>query len=283
MQGKIILITGATEGVGKVSALTLAKMGATVVVVGRNPQKTQSVVDTIKQAGGSAEGMVADLSLMAQVRRLAAEFKQKFNRLDVLMNNAGAVFAQRQETAEGYEMTFALNHLNYFLLTKLLLDLLQATGQQNGKPTRIVNVSSNAHIGAVIDFDDLQSKRHYNPWRAYPQSKLANVLFTYELARRVNSAQIVTNVLHPGAVATGFGRSNGGIYDFFFRLIAPFMLTAEQGAQTQIYLASSPQVEGVTGRYFEKKRAVKSSFASYDTDTARRLWEVSEALTANSA
>lgn len=277
MNGKICLITGATNGIGKVTARELAKMGATVVIVGRNAARTEATVYGIKKQTGneSVDQIVADLSSMAEVRRAAEEFKSRYKRLDVLVNNAGALFAQRRETVDGYEMTFALNHLAYFLLTSLLLEMLKASA-----PSRVVNVGSDAHYTAKLNFDDLHNKRAYRMFgnEAYGQSKLANVLFTYELARRLEGTGVTANVLHPGFVASGFGHNNRGVVRLAMKVLHRFALAPEQGAETAIYLASSPEVEGVTGKYFEKRKAMKSSPASYDEAVARRLWEISEQM-----
>ncbi len=277
MQDKIGLITGATNGIGKAAALALARQGMTLVIVGRSPAKTQAVRDEIRAASdnGRVEMIVADLSAMAEVRRAAGEFLARFDRLDVLMNNAGAVFSERRETVDGYEMTFALNHLSYFLLTNLLLERLKASA-----PAHIINVSSGAHRGATINFDDLHLRRGYGlgGFKAYSQSKLANILFTYELARRLAGSGVTANAMHPGFVATGFGRNNPGLMNAVMGLLHRFALTPEQGADTLVYLATAPEVEGVTGQYFEKRKPVRSSAVSYDESVARRLWEVSESL-----
>ena len=278
MSGKTVLITGGTNGIGKVTALELAKAGATVVIIGRSASKTAQTITEIKQQSGSqsVESIIADLSSLAEVRRAAAEFKARYNRLDVLINNAGAVFAQRQQTVDGYEMTFALNHLAYFLLTNLLLDTLKASA-----PSRIVNVSSDAHKGAKLNFDDLQHQQSYGMggFSVYSKSKLANILFTYELARRLQGTGVTVNVLHPGFVASGFGRNNGGLMRWIMPVIQRFFaISEEQGAQTSIYLASSPEVEGVSGKYFDKSKAIPSSPESYDEAAQKRLWTVSEAL-----
>jgi retinol dehydrogenase-12 len=269
MDGKTVLITGATNGIGKAAALELAKMGASLVIVGRNPAKTQDTVAEIKATSGNpnVEYLLADLSSMAEVRKLAEAFKSKHARLDVLINNAGAMFAKRQETVDGYEMTFAINHLSYFLLTNLLLDTLKASA-----PARIINVSSDAHRIGELDFDDLHSTRGYGMggMRAYGISKLANVMFTYELARRLEGTGVTANVLHPGFVATGFGRNNGTWLDLGMRLAHLFAISPEKGAETIVYLASSPQLIGVTGKYWEKGREVASSKPSYDQEAARR-------------
>jgi len=277
MDGKTVLITGATNGIGKVAALELAKKGAAVVIVGRNPAKTSETVAEIKAASGNTnvDMIVADLSSMAEVRKVADAFKTKHSRLDVLINNAGAVFSTWQETVDGYEMTFAFNHLAYFLLTNLLLDTLKASA-----PARIVNVSSAAHASGNLDFDDLDSKKNFGMggFRAYGLSKLANIMFTYELARRLEGTGVTANVLHPGLVGTGFNKNNGGLMKFAMSLLTPFSLTPEQGADTIIYLASSPQVIGVSGKYWEKRKAIQSISASYDEVAQEKLWQVSEQM-----
>ncbi len=272
MEDKVILITGATNGIGEVTARSLARMGATTVIVGRSPERTAATVQSIQSDTGNPKvaGLVADLSVQAQVRGLADEFKQRYDRLDVLINNAGAVFMKRTLSADGMEMTVALNHMSYFLLTQLLLDLLKAS-----RPARIVNVSSEAHRGARLNFSDLENEHGYAAMKAYGQSKLANVYFTYGLANILDDSGVTVNALHPGFVATNFGRSNGGIYRPLMRLIQLAAITPEDGAMTSIYLASSPEVEGVTGKYFIKSQAVPSSHVSYDMDAARRLWDVS--------
>ena len=276
MKNKVCLITGATAGIGAITARDLAERGATVVLVGRNPDKSRALVEQIKQQthNPGVEYLLADLSSQQQIRALAETFKSRYPRLDVLINNAGAIFFNRRETVDGLEMTFALNHMNYFLLTHLLLDLLQASA-----PARIINVSSAAHYVAGINFKNLQYKWFYGlGWPAYAQSKLANVLFTYELARRLPDG-LTANVLHPGLVATNFGAGNGWpgkLFRLAYKLIS---ISPQAGAQTIIYLATSPQVEGITGKYFEDCRPYRSSPASYDEATARRLWEVSKALT----
>jgi retinol dehydrogenase 12 len=281
MNGKTVLITGATNGIGRVAALELAKMGADVVVVGRSREKTQAVVNEIRTQGGKVDMLLADLSSLDEVRRLAAAFKSKYNRLDVLINNAGAFFSSRHETVDGYEMTFALNHLAYFVLTNELLDVLK-----DSAPARIINVSSDAHRGTSLNFDDLNRKKSYSGsgFGVYSESKLANVLFTYELARRLQGTDVTVNALHPGFVATGFGHNNGGLARLAMSLIQRVAaISPEKGAETIIYLASSPEVEGVTGRYFDKSKAVRSSDQSYNEAAARRLWEVSEQMTSLAA
>ena len=277
MAGKTCIVTGATNGIGEVTAQTLAQMGATVIGVGRNPVKCVETADRIKAATGNnnVDFLVADLASQAQVRQLADVIKRKVARIDVLVNNAGMYFAARQENADGIEMTWALNHLNYFLLTNQLLDVLKAS-----TPARIVSVSSAAHIGAKIRFDDVQFNNGYSGWAAYGQSKLANVLFTYELARRLEGTRVTANVLHPGFVATGFGHNNGGLMGAGMKLFQRLAARSpEKGAETSIHLATSPEVEGVSGKYFADKIAVKSSPESYDRDTATRLWLLSEEQT----
>lgn len=277
MDERICLITGATSGIGRVAARELARSGLRVVIVGREEGRvTETVAALREQTGSSAvEYLLADLSSQEQVRRLSDEFLRRYGRLDVLLNNAGAVFTSRQVTVDGIERTFALNHLAPFLLTNLLLNTLTSSA-----PARVVTVSSMAHSGAHMQLDDLQFERHpYRAFTAYGQSKLANILFTYELARRLDGTGVTANTLHPGFVATNFGRSNGGLWSPLFTLLRPFMISAERGAQTSIYLATSPEVEGVTGRYFADCKPRRSSAASYDVESQRRLWETSEQLT----
>lgn len=270
------MVTGATSGIGEVTARELAQMGATVIVVGRDAAKSAATVNRIqKQTGNLAvEFMLADLSSLQGIRQVAQQFKNKYPRLHVLVNNAGALFTARRQSVDGIEMNFALNHLNYFLLTNLLLDTLKASA-----PARIVNVGASAHqFTRRVNFDDLQGERKYSGWGAYGQSKLCNMLFTYELARRLDGAGVTVNALHPGVVATNFGMGGGGLMPMFNRLISAVMLRPEQGAQTVLYLAASPEVEGVSGKYFVNKKAVRSSKASYDAASAARLWQVSETM-----
>jgi NAD(P)-dependent dehydrogenase (short-subunit alcohol dehydrogenase family) len=269
MTGRVCMVTGATSGIGKAIAHGLAERGATTVGIGRNSDKSRATAQEIQQDTRNpyVEYLVADLSVQAQIRRLVEEFKGKYDRLHVLVNDAGGLFVMRQKTADGIEMTFALNHLSYFLLTNLLLDLLIASA-----PSRIINVSSDAHRGEEIDFDDLQMERTYNGWGAYGRSKLANVLFTYELARRLKGTGVTVNAYHPGGVATNFGVNNPG----FMRMGGR---TPERGAQTGIYLATSPEVEGVTGKYFYDEKTIPSSPESRDEAAARRLWEISVRMT----
>ena len=277
MGREIHLVTGATSGIGKVTAGELARRNATVVLVGRNRQKAEATVEEIRFRTGNenVEYLLADLSSQKEIRDLAEKFKARHERLDVLVNNAGAIFSEYGETVDGIERTFAVNHLNYFLLTNLLLKPLKA-----GAPSRVVNVASGAHQGAELDFDDLGTKQNYGFMKAYGRSKLANVMFTYELARRLEGTGVTANALHPGAVATNFGSNNTVWYArpvlALFRL---FATTSEKGAETSVYLASSPEVKSVTGKYFTGKKPAASSKASQDRQAAERLWRLSEELT----
>lgn len=277
MNNKTILITGASAGVGLHSAIGLAKLGAQVVMVGRNKERTAQAVELVKsQTGNQAISyLLADLSSLKDVRTLAQEFKSKYNKLDVLLNNAGAIFFFRQVSVDGYEMTLALNHLNYFLLTDLLLDMLKA-----GPSGRIVNVSSRAHYRGHVNFDDVQTQHGYNAMKAYSMSKLMNVLFTYELARRLQGTNVTANCLHPGFVASNFAVNNG----WWVRLGMAFLsgrISVEDGAKCSIYLSSSPEVQGMSGKYFNfDMKEQHSSDESYDEGVARRLWGVSEQLVA---
>ncbi len=271
MQNKICLITGATTGIGYITALELARMGATVVGVGRNPDKADVAQKAIRSQTGNnrVEFLLGDLSLQKEVRRVADEFKSRYPRLDILINNAGALFIPRLESGDGIEMTMALNHLGYFLLTHQLLPSLE-----KAPSARIINVASRAHRRGHIDLQDLEKSRRYFGWSAYCQSKLANVLFTYELDRRLKltGGTITANALHPGFVATGFSKNNA----LWYRILsAPVFLTAistEKGAETSIYLASSPEVEGVSGKYFHRCKPVTSSPESYNETLAKHLW-----------
>jgi NAD(P)-dependent dehydrogenase (short-subunit alcohol dehydrogenase family) len=276
MQGKVCLITGATAGIGEVTALELARQGATVVGIGRSAEKCRRAAEHIRYetVNPDVEFLVADLSSLSETRRVAEEFLTRHSRLDVLVNNAGAYFSKFQESADGIEMTMALNFLSPFLLTHRLLDLLKASA-----PARIINVSSNAHQMAGIRFDDLEGRRRYGGWTAYSQSKLGNILFTYELARRLEGTGVTVNALHPGFVATKFGHNNGGLVGRGTQIVQKLVaMSPEKGAQTQIYLASSPDVASVSGKYFVKSKPASSSRASYDPATAKRLWEWAEQM-----
>jgi retinol dehydrogenase-12 len=273
--GRVALVTGATSGIGRVTAREFARMGARTLIVARDPGRGEAVVREIRDAtGASAEVLVADLSSQDQVIRLAAEVRDRAGRLDLLVNNAGAIFAERQVSADGVEMTLALNHLAYFQLTLELLPLLAASPE-----ARVVNVASMAHEHGTIDFDDLQLERTYGMWKAYGQSKLANVLFTAELARRLAGSRVTANALHPGAVASGFGRNHPGFFGKLVALGAPFLASPEKGARTTLHVATSPELRGVSGRYFSACRERLPSRAARDQDTALRLWQISEAIT----
>ena len=281
MDGKTCLITGGSDGIGYVAALELARMGARVAIVGRNAIKTKDAVDRIINETGNHEVryLLADLSSQADVRRLADQVKEQIPRLDVLLNNAGAIFLSNRSSTDGIEMTFALNHLGYFLLTTLLFDLLKGSA-----PARIVNVSSSSH-GSPGKFrlEDLPKPGSNGGYRAYGRSKLCNILFTYELARRLEGSGVAVNALHPGLVRTNIARNNGVLGRVVNFFIGARGVDAIKGAETLIYLASSPQVEGITGKYFVNCRAVPSSSLSYDTELAYGLWELSERLTGERA
>jgi len=272
---KVCLVTGGSGGIGEVTALEIARQGMQVVIVSRNEQRCQAATERIRLETGNpaVDYMVADLSSQAEVRRVAQCFREKYPRLDVLVNNAGGFYMKRLESVDGIELTWALNHLNYFLLTDLLLDMLKASG-----PARIVNVSSNAHASGGINFDDLEGKRFYFGWLAYAQSKLANVLFTFELARRLQGSSVTTNVLHPGFVASNFGRNNNGLAKVAIHLIYRFGISPEEGARTSIYLATSPEVEGISGEYFVNCKAKQAAKAAYNEAVAGRLWQVSQQM-----
>jgi len=276
LKGKVCMVTGATAGIGIVTAKALAQQGATVIVAGRNKEKSVSTVDQIRKETGNhdVEYILADLSVQKEVRKLADDFKSKFKRLDILVNNAGAIFDKRFETADGLEITFALNHLSYFLLTDLLLDTIKVSA-----PSRIINVSSDAHKGAKINFDDIQGKKKYGAMRAYGQSKLANILFTYELARKLEGSGVTSNALHPGFVASSFGSNMRGAFRLILRFLQLFAMSSENGAETSIYLATSPNVANINGKYFVKKKEVRTSVKSYDKNIGEKLWKVSEELT----
>jgi len=273
LQDKVCVVTGATAGIGRVSAQRLAEMGARVIVVSRNPRKCDEVVADIRRQTGHAaiEAMPADLSSLQGIRDLARRFLDAHPRLNVLLNNAGAIFTARQVSADGIEITWALNHLGYFLLTHLLMDALKAA-----PAARVINVSSDAHLVGRIHFDDVQfERRRYSGFAAYSQSKLANVMHAYALARRLEGTSISVNALHPGAVATDFGKNNSGIWGKVFKLFSRFTIDAEEGAKTSLYLASSPEVAGVSGKYFYRCRPKPSSPASYDVQAQEKLWRLS--------
>jgi NAD(P)-dependent dehydrogenase (short-subunit alcohol dehydrogenase family) len=276
MTGKTVLITGATNGIGKIAAIELARMGASVCIVARNRSKGQTVLEEIGRETNNVqlELFIADLSSMADVRKLAQEFTAKRTTLDVLLNNAGAFYSERKLSADGLEMTFALNHMSYFLLTNLLLPTLKNTPN-----ARVVSVSSAAHTSGKLDFENLQGEQKFNGWKVYSDSKLENALFTFALARRLAGTGVTANCLHPGFVKTSFGEGNSGIFSVVLGIAKNlFAISIEAGAQTMIHLASSPDVAGVTGKYFDKSKAVSSSAASLDQAVQEKLWVHSEKL-----
>jgi retinol dehydrogenase-14 len=275
MTGRNVLVTGGTGGIGKATAVGLAVLGARVGITGRDRVRAEAAAADIRAASGNlaVEVFTADMSSQAQVRRLAGEVLDAYPRLDVLINNVGGFWAHRHVTADGLEHTFALNHLAPFLLTHLLLHRLTASA-----PARVVTVSSGAHATGRIDFDDLQGSARYSGQRAYNASKLANVMFTYELARRLNGTGVTATVLHPGVVRTDFGAEDQAGIKVILPLLRPFLKTPAAGAATTVYLASSAQVDGVTGRYFANRKPKTSAKASYDTAAAARLWQASADL-----
>jgi retinol dehydrogenase 14 len=280
MAGKTVLITGATSGIGRATALGLATMGAHVAIIGRDSRRAEDAAREIGTAGGQADVFVADLSSQSEVRRLAEKMLDRYAHIDVLINNVGGYWKTRHVTADGLELTFALNHLAPFLLTNLLIDRLKQSA-----PARVVTVSSNAQAQGRIDFDDLQGEKSYSGARAYSQSKLANVLFTYELARRLqgtplpDQAIVTANALHPGVVSTSFGTEDPAtVQRVFIPFLRAFMKTPAQGAATSIHVASAPPLEQVTGRYFANSKLKRSSKPSYDEAAAAQLWQVSADL-----
>jgi len=283
MAGKIVLITGGNTGIGKEAAVGLASAGARVVITARNEERGRAARKEIVERSGSTivDVMPLDLARFESIRSFAADLLGRFDRLDVLVNNAGLILRRRTETADGFESTFGINHLGHFLLTDLLLERLRASA-----PARVVVVSSNAHKGARrgLDFDDLQSARRYRWMDAYNKSKLANIYFARELSRRLDGTSVTANALHPGFVRSEFGRGGdlGPVYGFGIRYIAgPFAISPEKGARTTVYLAASPEVEGVSGGYFYKCKPSAPSAVAQNDDAARRLWDASERLVAS--
>ena len=269
MPEKVVVITGATSGIGKVAGEKLAAMGARLVLVARDKERGQAALDRLRQLGpGVVHGIhYADLSRVAEMKRVAAEIAAAEPRIDVLINNAGALFASRHVTEDGLELTFALNHMAYFVLTHGLRDRLRASA-----PARIINTASDAHKGHHLEFNDLQSANDYRGFRVYGRSKLCNILYTRELARRWAGSGVTANSLHPGFVATRFGDESGGMLSFGVRVAKYFAITPEKGAETIVYLASSEEVAGQTGRYFYKCREATPTKEAQDDEAARRLW-----------
>lgn len=279
IDGKICLVTGGTSGIGKEIAIGLAKMEGSVVLVGRDEAKCEAVVKEITQRLAnhdiSVSFLIADLSSQSSIKKMAQEYRDKHQHLDILVNNAGVFKARHEITKEGIEYTFAVNHLAPFLLTSLLIDRLKASSN-----SRIVTTSSIAHRGARIDFDDLQfNRKRYNGINAYGQSKLANILFTRELARRLEGTGVTANCFHPGGVRTNLARDNPWYYRLIWYVATAFLTSSEKGADTGIYLASSPELKGITGKYFVKRKDTIPSLAARDQAAALRLWDVSEKLT----
>ena len=274
MTGKTVLITGGTGGIGRATAIRLAAMGARVGITGRDLGRAQRAAAEIASASGdgTVDVFVADLSSQAEVRRLADEVLAAYPRIDVLLNNVGGFWSHRHVTADGLEHTFALNHLAPFLLTSLLVDRLVASA-----PSRVVTVSSHAQGMGKIDFDDLMGERNYSGQRAYNQSKLANVMFTYELARRFEGTGVTATALHPGITNTAFSAEDPAL-GLLVAMMRPFMASPDRGADTPVYLASSPDAEGVTGQYFAKQKPKRSNPTSYDQATTAHLWNVSADL-----
>ena len=271
------MVTGANAGIGKETALALAQQGATVVMVSRNREKGEAARTQIIAATGNNEVhlLLADFSSQKSIEAMVTEFRDRFDRLNILVNNAGVFMNERRENVDGLELTFATNHLGYFITTLLLWNDLLA-----GAPARVINVSSDAHRQAKIDFDTLKTQKKYRGFQVYSQSKLANVLFTYELDRRLNGADITVNALHPGFVATNFGRNNKGIVGFVMKTFVPWVALSEtEGAKTSVYLATSGEVARISGQYFVKCAPVRSSRESYNQEAAEKLWAMSEELT----
>ncbi|SRR5579871_5056880 len=272
IHGKVIVITGATSGIGQIAATRLAALGARIIVVARDPGRADATLSALREAGPNLahSAHIADLSILAEMARVGREIAAAEPRIDVLINNAGNVFPTRQVTPDGLERTFATNHMAYFVLTRELRERLIASA-----PARIVNTASAAHIGRRLDFDDLQLTRGFSTMTAYGRSKLANILFTRELARRLAGTGVTANCLHPGFVATGLGQRSGGIFGLMVRFSMLFAGRPERGAQTIVHLASSPDVASVSGAYFISSREAEPSPAARDDVAARRLWEES--------
>jgi NAD(P)-dependent dehydrogenase (short-subunit alcohol dehydrogenase family) len=272
MKDKVVVITGATSGIGEVAADRLAQKGARIVFIARDRERGEATRKHLRAIAGHTDHTVhyADLSQLSEMKRVAKEIADSEPQIDVLVNNAGAIFTARQVTADGLEKTFAVNHMNYFVLTNMLLDRLKAT-----PGARIVSTASTAHRFGKLNFDDLQSEKRYSAFGVYGVSKLCNILFTRELAKRLAGTGVTANCLHPGGVNTRFGDANGGLMGFLFKIGKNFMITPEQGAQTIIYLASSPEVDGKTGGYYDKCKLIAPSKAAQSDADAKRLWDVS--------
>ncbi len=274
MSGRVCMVTGANSGIGKAITGTLTKSGATVIMVCRDQKKGELARDEISRTkeNQSIDLMISDFSSLDSVRKLANEFTKKYDKLHVLVNNAGLIIGKRIITTDKLETTFQVNYLSHFLLTNLLLDTLKASA-----PSRVVNVSSTAHYLGHMDFADLQGEKHYSAMKSYSQSKLAQVLFTHELAERTRGSGVTVNSVHPGAVRTHWG-DEAGLLGIGIRLARPFMISSSKGAKTPIYVATSPDIEAITGEYFSKSKITKSSFESYDESISNKLWDLSMKL-----
>lgn len=277
MNGKRVVLTGASRGIGRETALALGKMGADLSIVVRDAERGKAVAEEVRalKGGGDVEVFIADLSSLGDIRRVGAELLAKHDVIDVLVNNAGALLMDRQVTKDGYEATFATNHLGYFLVTKMLLDAVK-----KAPAGRIVNVASEAHRRGSLAFDDLMGEKKYAGWFAYSASKLANILFTAELARRLEGTKVTTNSLHPGVIASGFARNNDGLVGFLAKLASPFLMSSEDGAKTTLFLATDPSGAATNGLYFSKCKPKTPSREARDASVAKRLWDVSEELVA---
>lgn len=276
LKGKICIVTGSNSGIGKVTALEIAKMGATVIMVSRDRNKGEKALEEVRNLSGNkdVELMLCDFASQKSIRKFAEEFKSKYQKLHILVNNAGLILTEKTITEDGIESTFAINHIGYFLLTELLLDVIRES-----TPARIVNVSSDAHKTGHIDFDDINFERKkYSSIGAYCNSKLANILFTRELAKRLKGTKITVNCLHPGVISSNFGSNTSGILGFLVKIAKPFFTTVEKGAETQIYLATSPQVDDVTGEYFSKKKVAYTTSEANNEGIAKKLWDVSNEM-----
>jgi retinol dehydrogenase 14 len=274
MQGKTVIVTGASSGIGKATATALSQQGARIILICRCDSKGRAAMREITSVTGNPQVdlLLCDFASQRQIRRVANEILMLTDRLDVLVNNVGVIVNKRTLTEDGLEMTFAVNHLGYFLLTNLLLELLRSSDK-----ARVVNVAADAHAWVKqFDFDNLQGEKNYSQWQVYALSKLCNILFTYELARRLQNTAVTVNCLHPGLVATNFLENAGWKVRTLSKVVKYFLLGAEKGSSTSVYLATSPKVEGITGQYFENCKPVRTSALSYDESLAKRLWEVSE-------
>ncbi len=275
MLGKICLITGANSGIGFETALGIANKGASVVLACRSEEKGKDALDKIKKITGnlSVDMVTVDLSSQSSIRKFAGDFQSKYKSLHILINNAGGINGKKEYTEDGFEMTFAINYLAPYLLTRLLLPVLISSA-----PSRIINVSSGAHFMGRIDFSNLQGEKSYGVMNSYGNAKLALILFTHELSKRLDGTGVTVNSLHPGFVNTNFGGSEKGLVHLGINIAKSFAISPKEGAKTSIYLASSPEVEKINGKYFEKSHLSGSSTASYNEETAKKLWETSEKL-----